>query len=285
MRTASPLRYPGGKAAMADLLSSIRGINRLGDRAIAEPFAGGAGASLSLLYLEGTHQIYINDLDRGVHDFWWSIVNRPKPFLDMLRSTRVSMAEWRRQRDTYRRATGVSRLRRGFAAFYLNRCNRSGIIMNGGPIGGVEQRGRWNIRARFNKAMLEGRCAKVAEYRERIRVSRMDAIDFIGEQQHRRSFLFIDPPYYVKGRTLYLNKLDHSYHQKLAFRLKSMDDAAWVLTYDDCQSVRHMYADWANIRPFSLRYAASEKRSGKEILITPKWMQLPQEQTSAAIEW
>ena len=58
-----------------------------------------------------------------------------------------------------------------FSAFYLNRCNRSGIIMNGGPIGGVKQTGKWKLDARFNKAELRRRCEKVAEYRERIHVS------------------------------------------------------------------------------------------------------------------
>lgn len=125
MRTSSPLRYPGGKASMTGLLVDIRAMNQLGNRAVAEPFAGGAGAALSLLFREDTYAIHINDADPAVHDFWWTVVNRPQPFLTLLRSTRVGMAEWRRQRDTYRRASGVSRLRRGFAAFYLNRCNRS----------------------------------------------------------------------------------------------------------------------------------------------------------------
>lgn len=285
MRTSSPLRYPGGKASMTGLLAGIRSINQLGDRSVAEPFAGGAGASLSLLYLEDTHEIHINDADPAIHDFWWTIANRPGPFLAMLRSTRVSMAEWRRQRETYRRSSNVSRLRRGFAAFYLNRCNRSGIIMNGGPIGGVEQTGQWKLGARFNKPELEARCKRVAEYGQRIRVSQMDALDFICGCDQGNTFFFIDPPYYAKGETLYLNKLDHAYHQHLAVRLRSMEDAAWVVTYDDCPEIRGMYADWASIHPFSLRYAASERRRGREILITPRWMQLPDEQASAAIEW
>ena len=285
MKVSSPLRYPGGKASMADLLASIRAINRLGDRAIAEPFAGGAGASLSLLYREETHEIHINDVDSAIHDFWWTIVNRHKPFLQMLRSTRVSMAEWHRQRDTYRCSSGVSRLRRGFAGFYLNRCNRSGIIINGGPIGGVKQTGRWKLDARFNKPELGVRCAKVAEYRDRIYVSQMDALKFIEACNWDRTFFFIDPPYYAKGETLYLNKLDHAYHQGLAEKLRSMSSAAWVLTYDDCSEIRDMYADWATIRHFSLRYSASERRCGREILITPRWMQLPERQRSAAIEW
>lgn len=285
MRTASPLRYPGGKASMTGLLADIRTMNQLGDRAIAEPFAGGAGASLSLLYREDTHEIHINDADPAIHDFWWTVVNRPRPFLAMLRSTRVSMAEWLRQRDTYRRASGVSRLRRGFAAFYLNRCNRSGIIMNGGPIGGVEQTGKWGLAARFNKRELEARCKRVAEYGARIHVSQGDALDCIKGCEQRKTFFFIDPPYYVKGQTLYLNKLDHSYHQQLADQLHEMKEAAWVLTYDDCPEIRAMYAQWASIRPFSLRYAASERRRGREILIAPRWMQLPDGQTSSAIEW
>ncbi|MBI1368222.1 MAG: DNA adenine methylase [Planctomycetes bacterium] len=285
MRTSSPLRYPGGKASMTGLLAGIRSINQLGDRAIAEPFAGGAGASLSLLYREDTPEIHINDADPAIHDFWWTVVNRPRPFLAMLRSSRVSMAEWRRQRETYRCSSGVSRLRRGFAAFYLNRCNRSGIIMNGGPIGGVKQTGKWKLGARFNKSELEARCTKVSEYGGRIRVSQMDALEFIGGRDHDSTFFFIDPPYYAKGETLYLNKLDHPYHERLADQLRRMEDAAWVLTYDDCPEIRGMYAGWASIHPFSLRYAASERRRGREILITPRWMQLPEEQASAAIEW
>lgn len=285
MKTASPLRFPGGKSLMSNLLTGILTINQLRDYAVAEPFAGGAGASLSLLYREETHEIYINDADPSIHDFWWTIVNRPGPFLEMLHSTDVCMSEWYRQRDTYRRTSHVSRLRRGFATFYLNRCNRSGIIMNGGPIGGIEQTSIWKLDARFNKPDLEARCLKVAEYGQRIHVSQMDALDFIQGHKQKKVFFFMDPPYYEKGQTLYLNKLDHSYHLKLSHLLRSMVDSAWVLTYDDCPQIDSMYADWANIRSFSLRYTASGRRLGKELFITPKWLQLPEKQSSAAIGW
>ena len=285
MKTLSPLRYPGGKSAMAGLLSAIRRLNGLGGRAIAEPFAGGAGASLTLLYLEEAGHIHINDADPAIYDFWWSLINRPKDFLDKLSKTPVSLAEWRRQRHVYRDRGRVSRLRRGFAAFYLNRCNRSGIIMNGGPIGGTTQAGKWKVDARFNKAELHRRCKKVAEYCERIVVSCDDGVRFIEGLDPKSTFYFIDPPYFEKGPTLYLNVLDENYHAALAARLKTMSDAAWVLTYDDCLKVRQLYRSWAAIRPFSLRYAATDRRNGKEVLITPKWMQLPTSQTSAALTW
>ncbi len=270
---------------MSDLLRQIRRLNGLGNTTIAEPFAGGAGAALSLLYLEETPEIYINDVDHSIHDFWWSVVNRPKLFVEMLAKTRVSMAEWHRQRDVYRKGGCLSRLQRGFSAFYLNRCNRSGIIMNGGPIGGIEQKGRWKLGARYNKLELRRRCERIAQYRGRVHISCRDGMKFIGSLNADSTFFFIDPPYFEKGKTLYMNALDEEYHLNLAARLKSMTDAAWVLTYDDCPEIRRMYRGWTTVRPFSLKYAAADRRSGREVLITPKWVQLPQTQSSAAISW
>lgn len=281
----SPLRYPGGKSALAGVLSRIRKLNQLGNRPVAEPFAGGAGASLSLLFLEETDRILINDADPAIHDFWWSLVNRPKPFIRRLMNARVSMAEWRRQRDAYRASGRSSRLRRGFSAFYLNRCNRSGIIMNGGPIGGVEQAGPWKLGARFNKQDLRRRCERIAEYRERIQVAGKDGLEFIESLDPDTSFYFVDPPYFHKGQTVYLNALDQEYHVALAAKMRARKSAAWVLTYDDCPQIRRLYRGWTTIRSFSLRYSARERRRGKEILIVPKWMSLPAFHTSAAIMW
>lgn len=284
MRTASPLRYPGGKSSLAGVLGAIRRLNGLGGRTIAEPFAGGAGASLSLLYLEETANININDADPAVYDFWWSLLHQPDQFLGLLSNRRVSMAEWRRQRDIYR-SSRASRLRRGFATFYLNRCNRSGIIINGGPIGGVKQTGKWKLGARFNKEDLRFRCKRIFDYQDRIHLSQLDGIEFIRSLDAARTFYFIDPPYFDKSQTLYLNTLTEQYHVALARQLRTMRDGAWVLTYDDCPEVRELYQRWANVRPFELKYTAAARRNGREVLITPRWMRLPDDQYSDAIAW
>lgn len=269
---------------MTSLLMQVLKLNGLGNRAVAEPYAGGAGASLSLLYMEATPEIHINDADPAIHDFWWTIVHRPRSFAELLSNTRVNMTEWRRQRAVYR-SQGASRLRRGFAAFYLNRCNRSGIIIDGGPIGGVKQQGEWKLSARFNKLELRRRCDKIYEYSDRIQVSGLDGIEFIRSLDADRTFFLIDPPYFHKGPMLYLNTLNENYHADLADTLRSLPNAAWVLTYDDCPEVRRLYRGWAKVRPFSLRYAASERRDGKELLIAPKWMRLPNAQGSRALSW
>lgn len=285
MKTSSPLRYPGGKSAMTGLLGAIRRMNNLGDYSIAEPFAGGAGASLGLLYLEETPSVLINDVDPAIHDFWWSLLNKSSLFIRKLDAVPVSVDEWRKQRKIYRSTARASRIGRGFSAFYLNRCNRSGIVMNGGPIGGIEQAGKWKIDARFNKEDLRRRCEKVYEFRDRISVSNNDGLEFISEVCRGKTFLFIDPPYFEKGSSLYLNSLDEAYHQRLASKLKRLTSVAWVLTYDDCQEIRDMYSGWASVKSFDLRYTASERRKGKELMITPKGLSLPSTQRSASIGW
>jgi len=283
--TASPFRYPGGKASMASLLAEIRSANDCGSMPFAEPFAGGAGAALELLFLERAPEIVINDADRAIHAFWWTITHRVEPFLAMLRRTRVSMAEWYRQRETYRSGTSISRLRLGFAAFYLNRCNRSGIVMNGGPIGGVKQAGKWRLNARYNKPQLEQRIQRISEYRSRVSVSGDDGLACMRRLLRSDAFLFIDPPYYEKGPLLYLNALVPEYHARIAGLLRRHQERPWVLTYDDCSAIRTLYSGWANIRPFGLRYAAATRRTGREVMITPSWMRIPTSQMSKAVSW
>lgn len=270
---------------MTGLLEGIRRENDLGCTDVAEPYAGGAGASLSLLVNEAASGIHINDADPAIHAFWWSLKKKPDELLARLSSTRVSMAEWKRQREVYRSTARTSRLERGFAAFYLNRCNRSGIIVNGGPVGGLKQQGKWKLDARFNKPELRSRLERLVEYRDRINVYSEDGIDFVRSMKGQDVFLFIDPPYYEKGPLLYLNELSPSYHRRLSQVLRAMQDEAWVLTYDDCEPIRKLYEPWANVRKFSLRYAAARRRMGREIMVTPKWMALPCDQNSEAVDW
>lgn len=269
---------------MVDLLTRIRRENGLSGHDFAEPFAGGAGAALTLLFLEESRRIYINDADRSISDLWWALTNRSGPFLRMLSEKRVNISEWRRQRDVYKKPSS-SRLNRAFATFYLNRCNRSGIILNGGPIGGIKQDGQWKIGARYNKKQLKERCGRIAEYSDRIRTSSEDGLEFIKKLERENVFFFIDPPYFEKGPTLYLNSLSEDYHQSLAEELRRLEQRAWVLTYDDCTEIRKMYRGWANIRPFALPYAAAERRTGREVLITPRWLKLPTHQRSDALVW
>ena len=277
MNHASPLRYPGGKSSLTGYLREIRRLNHLGAHEVIEPFAGGAGAALMLLYLEETPRIHINDADPAIHAFWWAATRRPIAFKRRLVETPITVGEWENQRNIYNSDESKPQFDLGFSAFFLNRCNRSGIVRGGGVIGGLQQSGRWKVDARFNKSTLVKRLQKLAEYRARIDVSGIDGAELLNSKNSENAFFFIDPPYVNRGRTLYQNELDRGYHARLASLLQSNSSRPWVLTYDDCSEVRYWYEGWANVRSLEFQYSAYSRRTGQELLITPKWMRLPPE--------
>ena len=268
-RNLSPLRYPGGKAVLAPVIASILEANGLADCVYAEPYAGGAGAALALLYAEHVSQLLLNDKDRSVYAFWKSILADTVALCSKIEQVPLTMAEWDRQKATYtKRAKRGRLLDVGFAAFYLNRCNRSGIIATAGPIGGKEQTGNWKIDARFNRHELVARVKNVAAYADRIMVSNRDALDFLDtirtKNDPQKTFIYLDPPYYVKGSKLYLNSYVHGDHLALAQKLKDMQDFKWVLTYDDAPEIREIY-DFVPCQQFDIKYSVQSVRKGREL--------------------
>ena len=243
-RSPSPLRYPGGKAILSEFLQCAIYDNGLQGCSYIEPFAGGAGAGLELLTAGHVDRVVINDVDRAIYSFWNSVIKRPKELVDRIENTPLTVSEWRRQRDIYR-GSRQKQIDLGFATFFLNRCNRSGIIKNAGPIGGLDQTGEWKIDARFNRKDLAGRITELASYGDRIIVTNEDAISLISSLDEKvgygPKFIYADPPYYVKGAELYLSHFCLKDHQSLASVLHALDEP-WVLTYDDVVETRQFYA-------------------------------------------
>ena len=280
MHIASPLRYPGGKSRLTDFLSRVIKANGMRDPVYVEPFAGGAGAALSLLYSEKVTRIVLNDKDRCVYAFWRAAMYQTDAFIDLLESTPITIAEWRRQREIYLRPHRSGILKLGFATFYLNRCNRSGILMTGGPIGGIEQKGKWRIDARFNRSSLRDRIEKLNLFRDRIEIHNLDALDFLRTtvrpitRTSDSCLVYLDPPYYNKGQELYLNAFTHQDHAQLARFLGRARFFSWVMTYDNVKEIRSLYADWPR-RGFDLDYTAHSRRKGKELFISDDRLRMP----------
>lgn len=262
----SPLRYPGGKAALTGLLDQILKAKQLHGSVYVEPYAGGAGAALSLLFLEKVERIVINDLDPAIFAFWKTVTEDSEWFARRVETVEVSVDEWRRQRAIYQDVSkrGTSEL--GFALFYLNRTNRSGIVESW-PIGGLDQSGPWKIDARFNREALAARIRSVGLYRNRIEVRNEDGISLAKEYlSAKEGLVYLDPPYFAKGKSLYLNHYDGRDHHDLADVLNKYSEAAWLLTYDNVDQIRTLYPQ-RRIHDFSLSYSAHSARIGSEILI------------------
>ena len=261
----SPLRYPGGKRKVANYVKLLFQMNNLLDGHYAEPYAGGASVALSLLFGEYASRIFINDLDPAVYSFWHSVLNETDALVQLIHDSQANMQEWRRQRAIIS-AIDVSPLERGFAAFFLNRTNRSGIIM-GGVIGGQEQEGNWKIDARLNRIDLAQRITRIAQYGDRINLTNLDTLDFIRDivpQMSPKSLTYFDPPYYVQGQGLYANYYGPEEHRAVAEAVSTVAKP-WIVSYDNTPEIQALYQQYEGIS-YNLTYSAQERYQGKEAM-------------------
>ncbi|MBZ9909446.1 MULTISPECIES: DNA adenine methylase [Mesorhizobium] len=280
----SPLRYPGGKAPLTGLVSQIIRLNKLQYGHYAEPYAGGCGLALGLLYGGYVSDIHINDIDRGIWAFWNVVLNQTDDFIDLMNRTPVTLDEWRRRREMQRNQRGLSPLEIAFTTFFLNRTNRSGIIKNAGVIGGLGQVGDYKIDCRFTKSELERRIRRVQRYRDHIHLHRKDALDFLKHVERNlpeRTFLCIDPPYFKKGSTLYTSFYDPEDHAAVATKILGLD-RPWIITYDRCDEISALYKTRRQYE-ISLNYSAQVKRVGSELLVVSKGLKVPDELRDAQV--
>ena len=269
---SSPLRYPGGKTRLANkLLEAIeKNFDKKEKVILVEPYAGGAGASLSLLFAKQVEKIVINDLDKSIFIFWKIAVSDTDYLINKIRRTEVTIEEWRKQKAIYVSTKNERKL--AFATLFLNRTNRSGI-MNGGPIGGAYQTGTWKINARFTKKTIIDRLEKIKEFRNKIEVCNFDGIELLKNLEERKNwkqyFIFLDPPYFQKGQSLYLNHYSNKDHENLSEFLEKSSFKRWIMTYDDVPYIKNLYATMS-MRGFAIQHNAYKSKIGREVMIFPK---------------
>lgn len=276
-RPHSPLRYPGGKSCLKPLISRLIKDNRLERCHYVEPYAGGCGLALALLFEGFVSDIHINDIDPSVWCFWHSVLEHNAELIEKIRTTEVNVSEWRRQREIQLAEDRSNPVTLGFAAFFLNRTNRSGIVKGAGVIGGLEQKGNYKIDCRFNKDELIRRIKRINKYRSRIHLTNQDAIDFMSESESlpAKSLLCIDPPYFNKGSSLYTSFYNPEDHAKVADAVLGLKHP-WVVTYDDADQIRGLYKGRRQFI-FDINYSLQTKRVGTELLIASKGLRLPEE--------
>jgi len=275
-RGASPLRYPGGKTSMVDLVATTLRINGLDRGHYAEPYAGGCGLALSLLYGGFVSDIHINDIDPAIWSFWHSVLYETNALVDKVEKTPVTVDEWRRQRGINKEGNLNDPIALGFSAFFLNRTNRSGVIGSGGVIGGLGQTGNYLIDCRFNREDLARRIRRISRYSDRIHLSSLDALDFLDKCDSalpENSLIFVDPPYFKKGPELYTNFYKPDDHAKLAEKMMNVC-WPWIVTYDDVDEIRKLYKDRRQYS-IGINYSLNEKRMGSELFIVSKGLRVP----------
>ena len=261
----SPLRYPGGKNSIFKFVSDIILKNQIKGMSYAEPYAGGAGLALRLLMEKYVKKIYINDLDKSIHAFWTSILNHTDEFCLWIKKVDISIDNWFKYRQIQQNKESVDSFTLAQSTFFLNRTNVSGVI-KGGVIGGIKQNGKFKIDARFNKESLISKIIAISKFRDNILVSNLDGLSFIQELNDSAEdvFIYLDPPYYVKGSGLYMNFYSGEDHLNLSNLVKNLDKK-WMVSYDNNDNILELYKDQDKVC-YKLSQSTSN-RVGDEILI------------------
>jgi DNA adenine methylase len=272
----TPLRYPGGKGKLANFVKKLVELNDLVDCEYVEPYAGGAAIGLELLFHEYARRIHINDISRPIHAFWKSVLEHTDDLCRLVRDTRLSVASWDQQKRILKKQDDQDDLTLGFATFFLNRTNRSGIL-NAGIIGGRDQTGEWKIDARYNAEELIRRIEAIARLGQRISLSRLDAKTFLGQciKMASKTLIYLDPPYYAKGKDLYYDYYTDEDHEAIAKLVQTkIRRQKWIVSYDNVKRIRELYRGCPSI-VYALGYSARDIREGREIMFFSKGLQAP----------
>lgn len=285
-RWISPLRYPGGKARMTEWLVDVFDhlYMPMDVEVWIEPFGGGAGAGLTALEQGTVEDVWICEANPALAAFWTTLTDEDgegERLARRVESTVPDLVQFTAARETVAAGLAgeqVDRFELGFAAFLLNRCSRSGMVLpNVGPIGGKAQAGKDTIASRFHGPRLAERLRRVAGYGRSFRVHEGDALDYIEELDgvgfEEECFLFVDPPYIEEGNRLYAQGMDAAAHCRLAELLLS-HPTPWVLTYDAHPVVLDLYPE-CPVYEFDIPHTANRQSVGTEYLVTGPNVWLP----------
>lgn len=270
----SPLRYPGGKNKLAKFIAKICVDNKINSHYV-EPYAGGASVALYLLLEGKVAEITINDFDRSVYAFWYSVLKKTTQLCKLIKNTEINIENWKKAKEIHKNKKNAKLLELGFSTFFLNRTNVSGIL-GAGLIGGKDQKGMYKMDCRFNKEVLVDKIKSIAKYKNKIHLYNLDALDLIKKIQenskNKNTIFYFDPPYYLKGQSLYVNYYKHDDHKKVSKAIKNIKEIRWIVSYDNTPEIKKIYK-WVNKsrqKEYSLLHSAFATREGKEILFFSK---------------
>jgi len=201
-----------------------------------EPFAGGAIVSLSVLFDELVEFVTLIEKDTNVGVVWQTIVDGGSAELaDMIVDFQVTEENVRRLLNTTHAPHDV--LGKALATIVRNRVQRGGIMAPGASLMRNGENGR-GLKSRWYPETLKNRLLDLHIRHSQIRFQSGDGLRFIQANAGDSEIVwFIDPPYTVAGRRLYLHSdLDH---EKL-FEEAAKLIGTFLMTYDNNKQIRDL---------------------------------------------
>ncbi len=268
----SPLRYPWWKNKLAKFIAMLCKDNNISGHYV-EPYAWWSAVALYLLIEGYVKEITINDFDRSIYAFWYCILHHTNKFIRMIEQTEVNIENWTIQKEVQKKKSKISLMKLWFSTLFLNRTNMSGII-NGGVIGGIEQKWNYKVDCRFNKLELIKKIRLIASYKDKINLYNMDAFNLIDQviqynNNLKNTILYFDPPYYLKWQSLYHNAYKHEDHEQVSEKIKKIKNARRIVSYDNNEAIEKLYDGIPSIK-YSFMHTAYQSRVWNEILFFSK---------------
>lgn len=274
-------RYPGGKAKLKgpilDKIKSITDTNKVG--VYIEPFLGGASICMALLEQDtfpNLSKLLLNDYDFALFCLWRSVLKDESRLINqVLEFTPSTEAFYRFKEDLinveFRKKEIVDI---GLMKLAIHQMSYSGLgVKAGGPIGGANQSSQYDVGCRWSpKSIIKKihKCHKLLNEKDTV----IHTSDFgtclksANALSLYHPFVYLDPPYFIKGNDLYEHGFDIADHQRLCDQLK-LANYDWLLSYDDCPEIREMYS-WAQIDEINVNYTIRTARNRNELLIHKK---------------
>lgn len=238
----SPLRYPGGKSKLIDYLYSMLSHDQLDT--FVEVFAGGASLGLALLDAGIIKRLILNDRDPGVYALWKTIAECPQELTGRLQSAVPTHCDLSDAKATLALQEAPT-AELAWSFLLANRLSFSGIV-NGNPLGG-KNGSQAALTARWNPKTLTERIARIHSMRDRIEIYNMDACEFLETEGYwyNKATIFVDPPYWEKGKALYTHYYEEKDHMELAEMLQNMymsfPEPDIIVTYGNHPRIRELY--------------------------------------------
>ena len=109
-------------------------------------------------------------------------------------------------------------------------------------------------------------------------MTRKDAAKFLRDllpKLPKKSLVYLDPPYYVKGKDLYYNFYQPKDHAKIAKLVAVIADQKWIVSYDNVRAVHDLYRPYRSVT-YKLAYSAREHGTGSEVMFFSPGMKVPE---------
>jgi DNA adenine methylase len=290
-------RYPGGKSKLRDKIANClaKQVDHCGLE-YRELFFGGGSIGLKLLSDNpDIKKIWINDKDVGIACLWTSVIRYPEAFKARVEEFKPSVEEFYSIKEEltecdkmpYHEAEIVDI---GFKKLAIHQISYSGLgTKSGGPLGGAKQKSKYKIDCRWSPEYIRKKIDKLHGQFSDIDIhdnacTNLDFTELI-KDNNQKSLIYLDPPYFDKGKDLYQHSFTKDDHVRLSTALRYCNHA-WVLSYDDCPDIRYLY-DWAEIEILDVNYSitATKDRDTGERLSRTKPELLIHSKCSKGIEY